>query len=688
MVRKGRLTALSAAFIFSVIFVISLCVGCDLWMNDWKGYLEYWSETLQMGRVEVTGATIQKNDSGVDTISLSATPTITSYIINPKDYNLNKTVGNDSSSTNSVRISSGVDGLASVTGDNTMMAVRLASASGKIEEHTDFTVTFVPVRTDTGVESSSRMSVTLQYNTPPRAPLALMWDSSNSAFVQLQSQAWQPTTGTGTDKDGYIYWGWPEDSYVGSNSFDETAADCVAQFSINGTLHDASNLLVKDSNGSVESFISGSAPYDVYGLQVGSGISVSLFAQDSEGIAGTSLRSGVAPYTITLLGNGGQYNGADTHQLYLQGGSTITKDDLAIFQKQGYKISGWCDSNGAISFPYTVKNDVTLYAQWDANKYSVQFYPNGGSGDLPTRTFTYDTAENLPSNQFSKSGYTFVGWATSSTGSVVYPDGSSILNLTAVNGGMVSLYAIWGNSVTDFTNLQNLVNSAPSSGDPVTIVLTGDLTFTNATSNTYALTIQNGANVTLQGDGQKRIIKGSSTGWIEVREGTLTLGPNLVIDGDNASSHWGAISVEYRGTLIMEDGAEIINMTSGGSNCSAVRLTNFVSSIGNPAYGGTFIMNGGRIENNDGPGAAVAVGGGSTFIMSGGQIVGNTTYSTVDSGGVNVDQGGEFTMNGGTITGNYKDGSTKTPSDVTVESGGTFVQNGGTIGQPVEYINP
>ena len=376
MARKGRLAALSAAFIFSVIFVISLCVGCDLWMNDWKGYLEYWSETLQMGRVEVTGATIQKNDSGVDTISLSAPPpTITGYIINPKDYNLNKTVGNDSSSTDSVRISSGVDGLASVTGDNTMMVVRLASASGKIEEHTDFTVTFVPVRTDTGVESSSRMSVTLQYNTPPRAPLALMWDSSNSAFVQLQSQAWQPTTGTGTDKDGYIYWGWPEDSYVGSNSFDETAADCAAQFSINGTLHDASNLLVKDSNGSVESFISGSAPYDVYGLQVGSGISVSLFAQDSEGIAGTSLRSGVAPYTITLLGNGGQYNGADTHQLYLQGGSTITKDDLAIFQKQGYKLSGWRDSNGAISVPYTVKNDVTLTAQW---KYEEP--PKGADG--------------------------------------------------------------------------------------------------------------------------------------------------------------------------------------------------------------------------------------------------------------------------------------------------------------------
>ena len=403
------------ASVLLVILLSLLVVSCDLWNKDMLGYLEHWSETVQMGRVEVTGATIQKNDSGVDTISLSATPTITGYIINPKDYNLNKTVGNDSSSTDSVRISSGVDGLASVTGDNTMMVVRLASAFGKIEEHTDFTVTFAPVRTDTGVESSSRMSVTLRYNTPPRAPLALMWDSSKSAFVQLQSQAWQPTTGTGTDKDGYIYWGWPEDSYVGSNSFDETAADCVAQFSINGTLHDASNLLVKDSSGSVESFISGSAPYDVYGLQVGSGISVSLFAQDSEGIAGTSLRSGVAPYTITLLGNDGQYNGADTHQLYLQGGSTITKDDLAIFQKEGYKISGWRDSNGAISFPYTVKNDVTLTAQWTANEYTVTLDGGSGSGGAGSTTVTY--GKTLPNvTPPTMNGYTFGGYWTQLNG--------------------------------------------------------------------------------------------------------------------------------------------------------------------------------------------------------------------------------------------------------------------------------
>ena len=388
-------------------------------------------------------------------------------------------------------------------------------------------------------------------------------------------------------------------------------------------------------------------------------------------------------YTVGYEGNGNTGGTVPSQDTFYSGGSVTIQSGNGL-TKTGYTFTAWKGNDGqpySQDDVYSDDEDLTLTAQWDPNTYYVSFDSNGGSGSMDDQQFTYNTAKNLTKNTFTRTGHTFVGWATSSTGSVVYPDGSSILNLTAVNGGMVSLYAIWGNSVTDFTNLQNLVNSAASSGDPVTIVLTGDLTFTNATSNTYALTIPDGANVTLQGDGQKRIIKGSSTGWIEVSEGTLTLGPNLVIDGDNASSHWGAISVEYRGTLIMEDGAEIINMTSGGSTCSAVHLTK-----GNSAYGGTFIMNGGRIENNYGAGAAVAVGGGSTFIMNGGQIVGNTTYSTVDSGGVNVDQGGEFTMNGGTITGNYKDGSTKTPSDVTVESGGTFVQNGGTIGQPVETI--
>lgn len=131
-------------------------------------------------------------------------PTITGYIINPKDYNLNQSVGDDSSSSNSVRISGGVDVLASVAGDNTMLTVKIGSASGKIGEHTDFTVTFVPVRTDTGMESPSRMSTTLRYNTPPRAPLQVIWDAATNAYSLLKGTSWEPPVPTQTRTVGFI----------------------------------------------------------------------------------------------------------------------------------------------------------------------------------------------------------------------------------------------------------------------------------------------------------------------------------------------------------------------------------------------------------------------------------------------------------------------------------------------------
>ena len=61
--------------VLAAVMVVAFC-GCDLWMNDWKGYLDYWSEAVLMGRVEVSGATFQTNDAGVQTLPLDATAKI------------------------------------------------------------------------------------------------------------------------------------------------------------------------------------------------------------------------------------------------------------------------------------------------------------------------------------------------------------------------------------------------------------------------------------------------------------------------------------------------------------------------------------------------------------------------------------------------------------------------------------
>ena len=93
------------------------------------------------------------------------------------------------------------------------------------------------------------------------------------------------------------------------------------------------------------------------------------------------------------------------------------------------------------------KGDVTvdLYPEWIANTYTVKYNGNGeNSGTTPSSSHTYDAAKNLTANGYVKNGYQFVGWNTQANGSgTSYSDKQSVKNLTATNGGTVTLYAQW-----------------------------------------------------------------------------------------------------------------------------------------------------------------------------------------------------------------------------------------------------
>ncbi len=71
------------------------------------------------------------------------------------------------------------------------------------------------------------------------------------------------------------------------------------------------------------------------------------------------------------------------------------------------------------------------------------FNENGGSGTMTAMDCTYDVEQNLTANNFEYEGYDFTGWSTTSTGSVEYADSESIVNLTAVYGSSITLYAVW-----------------------------------------------------------------------------------------------------------------------------------------------------------------------------------------------------------------------------------------------------
>lgn len=88
--------------------------------------------------------------------------------------------------------------------------------------------------------------------------------------------------------------------------------------------------------------------------------------------------------------------------------------------------------------------DLTYTAVWTANAYTVSFHANGGEGAMDAQSLTYDTQAALSANAFTRAGYTFTGWNTARDGSgTAYTGGQTVVNLTAVNGGTVTLYAQW-----------------------------------------------------------------------------------------------------------------------------------------------------------------------------------------------------------------------------------------------------
>ena len=70
--------------------------------------------------------------------------------------------------------------------------------------------------------------------------------------------------------------------------------------------------------------------------------------------------------------------------------------------------------------------------------YTVSYNANGGSGAPASQTKTYGVNLTLSSTVPTRAGYAFKGWATSSTGAVVYQAGG-----TYTANSAVTLYAVW-----------------------------------------------------------------------------------------------------------------------------------------------------------------------------------------------------------------------------------------------------
>lgn len=169
-------------------------------------------------------------------------------------------------------------------------------------------------------------------------------------------------------------------------------------------------------------------------------------------------------YIITYDSNGG--TGTMENSTATYNANFLTRANT--YGKTGHQFNGWneaADGTGiawtlqslgvyehGLPWTWTYVQDITLYAQWNPNTYYIQYNSNGGTGTMANSTHRYGIFSNLTKNAFSRAGYKFKGWATSSTATTaIYSDGHSISTMTAVNGEIITLYAVWAQDVFTVT---------------------------------------------------------------------------------------------------------------------------------------------------------------------------------------------------------------------------------------------
>ncbi|WP_312110767.1 X2-like carbohydrate binding domain-containing protein, partial [Brevibacillus reuszeri] len=181
-----------------------------------------------------------------------------------------------------------------------------------------------------------------------------------------------------------------------------------------------------EANGSGTSYAAGST------LTMGT-TNVTLFAQWTPVQAPT--------YTVTYNGNGEISGTAPTDNGTYEQSDTVTVLGSGTLAKTGHTFAGWNTAPNGSGTTYTAgatltmaAANVVLYAQWtpvQAATYTVTYNGNGStSGTAPVDNGTYeqgDTVTVLGSGTLARTGYTFVGWNTSTNGSgTSYAAGSTL----------------------------------------------------------------------------------------------------------------------------------------------------------------------------------------------------------------------------------------------------------------------
>ena len=276
-------------------------------------------------------------------------------------------------------------------------------------------------------------------------------------------------------RDGYTFNGWatsatgsavysPGESYTAnaSRTLYATWSKVIARYTISynangGTGAPASQTKIAGRSLTLSSTIPTRSGYTFMGWGLSSSSTVASYAAGSvySTDANTTLYAvwsrNPSTYTISYHANGG--TGAPSSQTKIEDVTLTLSNNRPT--RSGYTFLGWSTS-GTASYAtysaggsYTANANATLYAVWSKNTsyYTVSYNANGGTGAPFSQTKTENVTLTLSSTRPVRSGYTFLGWSTSSSAASpsYYPGGSYTANESR------TLYAVWERDVSYYT---------------------------------------------------------------------------------------------------------------------------------------------------------------------------------------------------------------------------------------------
>ncbi len=279
-------------------------------------------------------------------------------------------------------------------------------------------------------------------------------------------------------------------------------------------------------------------------------------------------------YTITFDANGG--SGTMEDEVVLQDSSTVTLT-ANTYTYGDYVFTGWATTSDATSIEYedegsiSVTGDITLYAVWNTTPH-ITFNANGGSGSMDPEYFTSGVSFTLSACTFTRTDYSFDGWATSADSTdVTYTDEQENVYLSA----SVTLYAVWVDPVS-VTGIEVSSSTVTMSvGD--TFQLSAEISPSNAYDQDVTWTSDDTDVVTVSDDGLLTGIAAGTAGiTLTSDDGSYVDACSVTVDefpftlctaSPSHSGSWYSIAVSEDGSFIIasDQYAEIYTSEDSGT---------------------------------------------------------------------------------------------------------------------------